>query len=199
MTLLISISCEPSREFPNHKYYNLSGQQTGFEQDYDDDYYAFGVQLDLTTVYDTLPPVHFMTCSWADDLGRTSDTTFYIGHHSCDANFQSFERITSKDTLRFLNIVVTPNDKKFEYSQIRVGISLVDTIKVSWNKLNFGDLFMTKSEHDSIKSQYNKLINDPKNIVWSNSIKLTKMNMPIKHLGSVGLICGSQTTHEHCR
>ena len=204
LILFILSGCKPKvitsiPDYPDHEYYHLHGNQTGFESDYEDEFYAFGVQLDLTTDYDSLPDIHFMTCSWADDLGHTSDTTFYIGYHSCDANFQSSEHITSKDTLRFLSVIVTPRNNSFHPTKIKVGISLVDTVKIPWTKLNFGDLTMTKEEHDSIKSQFIKLANSQENIVWSNAINLTAMDNPITHSGSVDLICGEQTTHEHCK
>ena len=173
--------------------------QTGFENIDEDNFYAFGVQLDLTTSYDTLPDIHFMTCSWADDLGHISDTAYFIGYHNCDANFPTSQHITSKDTLRFLSVVVTSNKKAFKPTQIKVGISIIDTVKIPWTKLNFGDLSMTKPEHDSIKSKYFELANDPENIVWSNLISLQEMDTPITHSGSVDLICGEQKAHDHCR
>lgn len=200
LILVVLIGCKENteniKEYSIHPFYKLHGKQTGYEEYIDENYYAFGVQLDLTTEYDTLPPIHFMTCSWADDFGRTSDSTYYIGYHPCDANFEYFGRITSKDTLRFLNVVVTSNEKEFDIKRLRIGISLIDTIMVPVKDSIFSHLFSEEAQIEG--NEFYNMINDPQNIVWSDPILLSKLSSPITHSGRVQLICGKESTHEHC-
>ena len=200
VALLFFIGCQENSQtlesFNIHPSYQLTGKQTGFEEYIKDDYYAFGVELDLTTKYDTLSPMHFMACSWADNFGRTSDSSYYIGYHPCDANFEFYQRITSKDTLRFLSVVVTSNDKNFDTKSLRIGISLIDTIMAPVKDSIFSQLYSNEARIEG--NRYYNMINDPENIVWSDPILLSKMKNPITHSGRVQLICGKESTHEYC-
>ena len=186
-----------SAEFSNHRYYSLSAKQTGYESNYFDDYHGFGVELSLTTESDSLHPIHLMSCSWGSYLGHTTDSAFYVGYHNCDANFEYYQRITSKDTLRLLSVIATPNGKPFDKKDIRIGISLIDTLMVPIKDSLFVNLFTNEGKKEG--SDYYKLINDPKNIVWSNPVTLIQMNKPISHSGRIELVCGTETSNEHCR
>jgi hypothetical protein len=176
---------EELREFNPHPLYSLTGKQTGYTSY--NELQAFGVQLDLTTPYDSLPPLYFMSCSWTNKLGHSSDSTFIVGYHKCDANFQAYNRISSQDTLRFLAVVVYMGDQNLKNSEIRIGISLIDTVMVSPMDSLFNENFERKL-----------IFKDPEHIVWSNPIKLTKLIKTINHYGSVSVIRGNPEIRDNC-
>ena len=130
----------------------------------------YGISLDLMPKYDTLDPIYLMTCSWGTENGVTSDSSWHIGYHPCDANFMAIRRVDS--TYHIKLTTVASNEHLFNEAAVnvfRIGIVIVDTLDYSVSKF-------FQEDFGSQDDAFEKLKLDEERIVWSNEIELKKMD-----------------------
>lgn len=179
-TVILLTSCE--NRVPDHPNYSLSGVQTGYKFEKDEAFggiHSFSLKLYLTSSYDTLPGVYFMSCSWGNHTGITDDDRFHLGYHPCDANFLMLTKVMSTDTLEMETVVARRGGiNAFDMQVIRVGIVLIDTTEMEWNDFSLLNGYQDKDTVRYFSKQ-------PEHLLWSNHIYLKKMTAPLVNKGRV--------------
>ncbi len=163
--------------------YLLTAEQTGYaveNEGNENRLTKFGIRLELTGKYDTLPPVYYMTCSWGSQTGVIDDSKYMIGYHGCDANFQWFGDVTTNKGLELKTVIAREGlFEEFDNTTVKIGFIVIDTVELPFSK------WFKMDYHDDWKGEFAQLVQDKSRIVWSTPFELKKMNNRINHWGEV--------------
>lgn len=163
----------------NNPNYTLKGSQTGFDYEiYSNDTLSiFGLELELTSKYDSFPAIYLMTCSWGPENGLTNPPNFQIGT-PCDANFWMPVQVKKDEVLELKTSVLLEEDIRLNEYELQFGLVLVDTTEVSWLELG------SQASEEFIR---NKQLLE-KDVVWSNVMRIKKIEPTINTGGKWQLV-----------
>jgi hypothetical protein len=172
------------KEHPN---YTLKGEQTGYEIQKSSNGEVetkFGLEFELTSKCDTLPPFLYWTCSWFEtgtlDSSIVDFKEYYGGFVGCDKNAEIFTSLKSNEVFVLRTILARKgNISEFKDPKVRIGFIVIDTIEVGWSKRFWGDSLANQ--------KFDSLLMSEDHIVWSNIINLKETDMKILYGSDAGV------------